>query len=84
MRAKIQVTLIILILWVIGALGVYALFYYVPGAFENFQNFTGGTGVLPTPQEFIIRLIVMTAILFFPFYGFVSLSIDLNEEGKRK
>ena len=83
MRAKIQATLLALALFLIACLSVYALFYFVPGAYVNFQNFSGITGELCKPRELIIRLILLAAVLIFPIYGFVSMVIDVQREGDK-
>lgn len=83
MRAKIQATLLAMALFLVAGMGMYALFYFVPGAYENFQNASGLSGELWAPREYVIRMILVTAVLIFPIYGFVSMVIDVQREGDK-
>lgn len=83
MRVKIQATLLMMALVLIASLGMYALFYFVPGVYENFQNASGMRGELWAPKEYVIRMILITAAMIFPIYGFVSMVIDLRGEEQK-
>ena len=80
MRAKIQATLLAMALMMVASLAMYALFYFVPGAYDNFQMFSGMSGTLWTPKEYVIRMVLILAVVLFPMYGFVSMVIDIQRE----
>ena len=80
MRAKVQATLLGMALLMAVCIAMYTLFYFIPGAYENFQIASGMHGALWEPREFVIRLVLIMAALIFPMYGFVSMVIDIQRE----
>ena len=82
MRAKVQATLLGMALLMVVCIAMYTLFYFVPGAYENFQMASGMSGELWEPREYVIRLVLIMAAVLFPMYGFVSMVIDIQHEGE--